>query len=327
MNGSRVRSFLQQNRNVVLAYVAMLVLLTAVSIWRPGFGWGDPRHLRALVLQASVIGLASMGQTLVIISGGADLSLPWTLTGAAIIMTMMTQGQNDRMVWAIPIVLAGCIVIGLLNGIGVTVLGVAPMIMTLAMNYILLGLVAGIGMGGVATMGQYGQPPELILTAGTGNIGEIPYLVLIWLLLAIVLTLLLGRTGFGRRLYAVGTSQSVSEYSGVRVRRTLILAYILSALLNGVAGILLAGKFGRAYLGMGDPYLFVSFSAVIIGGASIFGGSGNYVGTIGGSLLLAVLLSLLPVLNMPRSVQLIIYGLVVLLAVLVSTTRFGSSRS
>jgi ribose transport system permease protein len=105
------------------------------------------------------------------------------------------------------------------------------------------------------------------------------------------------------------------------------VAYVLSALLNGVAGILLAGKFGRAYLGMGDPYLFVSFSAVIIGGASIFGGSGNYIGTIGGSLLLAVLLSLLPVLNMPRSFQLIIYGLVVLLAVLVSTTRFGSSRS
>jgi ribose transport system permease protein len=231
------------------------------------------------------------------------------------------------MVWAIPAVLLGCSVIGLLNGIGVTVLGVAPMIMTLAMNYILLGLVAGIGMGGVATMGQYGQPPELILTAGTGNIGEVPYLILIWLLLAVILTILLGRTGFGRRLYAVGTSESVSEYSGVRVRRTLIVAYVLSALLNGVAGILLAGKFGRAYLGMGDPYLFVSFSAVIIGGASIFGGSGNYIGTIGGSLLLAVLLSLLPVLNMPRSFQLIIYGLVVLLAVLVSTTRFGSSRS
>lgn len=324
---SKVQRFLQQNRNIVLAYAAMLILLTAVSIYRPGFGWGDPRHLRALVLQAAVIGLVSMGQTLVIISGGADLSLPWTLTGAAIIMTMITQGQNERLIWAIPVVLAGCMVVGLLNGIGVTVLGVAPMIMTLAMNYILLGLVAGIGMGGVATMGQYGQPPELILTAGTGNISEIPYLVLIWLVLAVVLTVLLGRTGYGRKLYAVGTSESVSQFSGVKVRRTLILVYVLSALLNGAAGMLLAGKFGRAYLGMGDPYLFVSFSAVIIGGASIFGGSGNYIGTIGGSLLLAVLLSLLPVLNMPRSFQLIIYGLVVLLAVLVSTTRFGSSKT
>jgi ribose transport system permease protein len=318
---------IRQNRNIVLAYVAMLVLLTAVSIYRPGFGWGDPRHLRALVLQAAVIGLASMGQTVVIISGGADLSVPWTLTGAAIIMTMMTQGQNASMLWAVPIVLFGCMIVGFLNGIGVTVLGVAPMIMTLAMNYILLGLIAGIGMGGVATMGQYGQPPELILTAGTGTVGEIPYLIIIWLVLAIMLTVLLGRTGFGRRVYAVGTSQSVSEYSGVKVRRTLILVYMLSAVLNGAAGILLAGKFGRAYLGMGDPYLFVSFSAVIIGGASIFGGSGSYIGTIGGSLLLAVLLSLLPVLNMPRPFQLIIYGLVVLLAVLFSMMRFRSSRS
>ena len=194
----------RQNRNIVLAYVAMLVLLTAVSIYRPGFGWGDPRHLRALVLQAAVIGLASMGQTVVIISGGADLSVPWTLTGAAIIMTMMTQGQNAAMLWAIPIVLFGCMIVGLINGIGVTVLGVAPMIMTLAMNYILLGLIAGIGMGGVATMGQYGQPPELILTAGTGTVGEIPYLIIIWLVLAVMLTVLLGRTGFGRRVLCRG---------------------------------------------------------------------------------------------------------------------------
>jgi ribose transport system permease protein len=324
---TNVQKTIHQNRSVVLAYVAMLVLLTAVSIYRPGFGWGDPRHLRALVLQAAVIGLVSMGQTPVIISGGADLSLPWTLTGAAIIMTMLTQGQNAPMVWAIPVALLGCVVVGLLNGIGVTILGVHPMVMTLAMNYILLGLVAGIGMGGVTTMGQYGQPPELILTAGAGNVGQVPYLVIIWFVLAVILTVLLGRTGFGRRIYVVGTSQSVSQYSGVNVRMTLILVYVLSAFLNGVAGILLAGKFGRAYLGMGDPYLFVSFAAVIIGGASIFGGSGSYIGTIGGSLLLAVLLSLLPVLNMPRPFQLIIYGLVILLAVLFSTTRFGSSET
>lgn len=318
---------LRRNKSIVLAYVAMLVLLTAVSIYRPGFGWGDPRHLRALVLQAAVIGLASMGQTLVIISGGADLSLPWTLTGSAIIMTMLTQGRNDSLLWAIPLVLAGCVVVGLLNGMGVTILGVAPMIMTLAMNYILLGLVAGLGMGGVGTMGQYGQPPKLVLAAGTENLGEVPYLILIWIGLAVILTVLLGRTGFGRRIFAVGTSQSVSQYSGVNVRTTLILVYVLSAFLNGVAGILLAGKFGRAYLGMGDPYLFISVGAVIIGGASIFGGSGSYIGTMGGSLLLAVLLSLLPVLNMPRPFQLIIYGLVVLLAVLFSTSRLGSSKT
>jgi ribose transport system permease protein len=107
----------------------------------------------------------------------------------------------------------------------------------------------------------------------------------------------------------------------------LILVYVLSSVLNGLAGILLAGKFGRAYLGMGDPYLFISVAAVIIGGASILGGKGSYVGTVGGAMLLAVLLSLLPVLNMPRPFQLIIYGLVVLLAVFFSSSRLGSSRT
>ena len=94
----------------------MLILLTAISIYRPGFGWGDPRHLRALLLQAAVIGLASMGQTFVIISGGADLSLPWTLTGAAVMMTIFTQGRDDAMIWAIPAVLVGCVLVGLFMG-------------------------------------------------------------------------------------------------------------------------------------------------------------------------------------------------------------------
>jgi ribose transport system permease protein len=111
------------------------------------------------------------------------------------------------------------------------------------------------------------------------------------------------------------------------VRLALILIYMLSSFLNGIAGILLAGNFGRAYLGLGDPYMFISFSAVIIGGASILGGSGSYIGTVGGAMLLAVLISLLPVLGMPRPFQLIIYGLVILIAVFFSTNRFNRSRT
>ncbi len=318
---SSIRKFVDQNRSTFLCYVAMLALLTAVSILRPGFGFGDPKHLRALLLQASVIGLVSLGQTLVIISGGADLSLPWTVAGTAVMMTIFTQGQDEKMIWAIPVVLAGASLIGLINGLGVAYLGIAPMVMTLATNNILLGLVAGIGMGGVGTMGQYGQPPPFVVKLATGTIGGFPYLVIIMVVLAALVTILLSHTGFGRRIYVIGTNPTVARYSGVDVRGSTIGVYTLNGFLCGLAGIIMTGKFGRAYLGMGDPYLFVSFAAVIIGGASILGGSGSYVGTLGGAMLLAVLLSLLPVLNMPRSVQLIIYGLVVLFAVFFATHR------
>lgn len=323
-----LRTFAAHNRNIILSYVMMFVLLTAISILKPGFGLGDGNHLRALLLQASVYGLVALGQTLIIISGGADLSMPWTLTGTAVMMTVFTQGQDDRIIWAVPLVLAGAAVVGLINGIGVAYFEISPIVMTLAMNNILLGLVSGFGLGGVGTMGTYGAPPPFILTIATQYIPntQIPYLIVVMVALIALMTVLLSRSSFGRYIYSIGTNTTVTEYSGVNVRRVKVALWMLNSLLVGVAGILLAGKFGRAYLGMGDPYLFISVTVVVVGGASILGGSGHYLGTIGGAMLLAVLISLMPVLNLPRGVQLIIYGLVILFAVFLTTTRFSFRR-
>ncbi len=324
---TQVRAFLEQNRNIVLSYVMMFVLLTVVSLLKPGFGFGDVTHLRALLLQASVYGMVALGQTLIIISGGADLSMPWTLTGAALLMTTLSQGQDERMLGAIGVALLYATVVGFLNGIGVAYLQISPIVMTLAMNNILLGLIAGIGLGGVGTMGLSGQPPPFIMALGQGFIVEIPYFVLVMILLTILITVLLSHTSFGRYIYAIGTNETVAEYSGVDVRRIKVGIWVLNGSLAGVAGIILAGKFGRAYLGMGDPYLFISVTTVVIGGASILGGSGHFLGTIGGAMLLAVLISTLPVFDLPHSIELILYGLVILFAVYFATTRFSFRRA
>jgi ribose transport system permease protein len=324
---TRVRAFLEQNRNIVLSYVMMFVLLTVVSLLKPGFGFGDATHLRALLLQASVYGMVALGQTLIIISGGADLSMPWTLTGSAILMTIFTQGQDDKLLGGVAIGLLYAVIVGLINGIGVAYLQISPIVMTLAMNNILLGLISGIGLGGVGTMGQYGQPPPIIVDAGTALLGQVPYFLLIMIVLAVIVTVLLSFTSFGRYIYSIGTNQTVVEYSGVDVRRVKVGIWVLNGLLAGLAGIILSGKFGRAYLGMGDPYLFISVTTVVIGGASILGGSGHFLGTIGGAMLLAVLISTLPVFDLPRSIELIIYGLVILFAVFFATTRFSFRRA
>lgn len=321
-----LRTFVARNRNIVFAYIMMLILLLAVSLLRPGFGFGDAGHLRALLLQAAVIGLVALGQTLVIISGGADLSLPWTMTGAAILMTIYTQGNDERLLIGVGIGLLAAAIVGLINGIGVAYLGISPIVMTLAMNNILLGLVSGIGLGGVGTQGQYGQPPQTILILGQDRVGEVPNLIIITAIISLLITLLLSRTSFGRYLYSIGTNETVSEYSGVHVKRVKVGLWVLTGFLNGLAGILLAGKFGRAYLGMGDPYLFMSVTAVIVGGASILGGSGHYLGTLGGAMLLAVLTATMPVLGVPESAQNIIYGLVILFAVFFATTQFSFRR-
>jgi ribose transport system permease protein len=134
---------------------------------------------------------------------------------------------------------------------------------------------------------------------------------------------LLSKTAFGRHLYAVGTSADVAEFSGVPVRRTRILTYVLSGITAAAAGVLLSGYSGQAYLGMGDAYLFTSVAAVAIGGASILGGSGHYLGTVAGALVLTILTGLLPALNLSSGALLIVYGAVILITVSVGSDAWG----
>jgi ribose transport system permease protein len=165
------------------------------------------------------------------------------------------------------------------------------------------------------------------VTLATGKIGPVPYDVLIWLGLTTIAAIALSVTTFGRYLYAVGTNRTVAHFSGVSIRWITVLTYVVSGVTAVIAGILLTGYSGQSFLGEGDPYLFSSVAAVAIGGASILGGSGHYVGTVAGALILTVLSGLLPILNLnPASLQ-IIYGLVIILTVSLATVRLRREES
>ena len=142
-----------------------------------------------------------------------------------------------------------------------------------------------------------------------------PVIVLIWAALAIAASLLLSKAAFGRHLYALGTSTEVATFSGVPTARTIVLTYMLSGATAALTGMLLTGYSGQAYLGMGDPYLFTSIAAVAIGGASILGGSGHYLGTVAGALVLTILSGLLPALNLSSGALLMVYGAIILVTV------------
>jgi len=316
-----IGKFLKRNRNIVLSYFAMIILLIVVSIIRPGFGLGSVNGLRSILFEAALVGLVSIGQTFVILTGGIDLSLPWIITGSAVILTILTQGQNAPALWAIPLVLVLCLLVGFINGIGIDKFEIPPPIMTLGMNAVLLGAITGISSGNAAIQGSYGKPPLFIRELSRGAIGNIPNLFLILIVLGILVSIVLSYSIFGRRLYALGTNKTVSLFSGVNVSRINVMVYMLSGFFGGIAGILMAGKVGQAYLGMGDPYLFTSVAAVVIGGANILGGSGHIIGTIGGALTLAVLTATIPVLDLPLAFQYVIYGLVVLIMVYISTAH------
>lgn len=300
------------NRSILFAYAGAIVLFAATSAFSSGFA--SSNHIRILLIQASFIGIVALGQTFVILGGGIDLSIPWTLNGAAILVTLFADGKNGPLWWAIPLVLAMGAAVGLVNGVGIAFLGVSPIIMTLGMNVILSGALLLYTNGSPTA-----SAPPAIDTLATGRVGPIPVDTLVWAGLALVATLVLTWTAFGRQLYALGTNRTVAQFSGIAISSVTVVTYIVCGMTSALAGIVLTGYVGQAYLGMGDPYLFSSVAAVAIGGASILGGSGHYLGTVAGALILTVLAGLLPILNLDPAALQIIYGVVILVTVAAAT--------
>lgn len=299
---------LGRHRAILLAYLGVVVLLLVTSFFSEGFLAGG--HLRTMAVLAAFTGIVALGQTFVIIGGGIDLSVPWVLTSAAVLVTLAANGADAPLVYAVPAALAGGALIGAVNGLGIALFGVPPIIMTLAVNVILQGAIL-VCTGGAPTA----SAPPLLQYLAVGRVGPLPVIVLIWAALAALATVLLSKSAFGRYLYAQGTSATVAEFSGVPTLATTVLAYTLCGFTAALAGILLTGYTAQAYLGMGDPYLFTSVAAVAIGGASILGGSGHYLGTIAGALVLTILTGLLPALNLSNGALLVVYGVVILVTV------------
>lgn len=308
--------FIARNRLILLAYAGVIILLVITALFSPGFL--APSNIRSTLVLAAFVGIVAFGQTFVIIGGGIDLSIPWVLNCAALLLTLMAGGQDLALIWVVPLLLAGGAAIGFISGAGVALFGVPPIIMTLAVNVILQGLIL-VYTGGSPTP----STPGLIKYLAVGRVGPVPVIVLMWLALAALATVLLSKSAFGRHLYALGTSSTVAEFSGVPTARTTILTYVISGMTAALAGILLTGYSGVAYLGMGDAYLFTSVAAVAIGGASILGGSGHYLGTVAGALVLTILTGLLPALNLSNGALLVVYGAVILVTVSISSETWG----
>ncbi|MGI8550368.1 MAG: ABC transporter permease [Dehalococcoidia bacterium] len=317
---NRVYRRLTRNSSIVLAFVLAFVMFVGTSLAASGFASGS--NIRYLLVAATFIGVVGLGQTFVVLGGGVDLSIPYTLTAVALLTSYWSKGQDAGLWWMIPVALALAALIGVANGIGVALLGVSPIIMTLGMNVIVEG-----GLLAYLNGQEVGTAPPFLNAVTQGSVGPVPIPVLIWLGLAAVATVVLTTMTYGRRLYAVGTNRTVAELSGIRSSTVLLAPYVVSALTAGVAGLLLTGYTGQAYLGMGDPYLFASVAAVAVGGASLLGGSGHYIGTIGGALVLTVLAGLLPVLNVSLGWVDIIYGGMILITVFLASVRKGRDET
>ena len=306
-----IKDIIKKNQGVVFCYLIALVLFAGFSVYMPGFA--RLSHIRTVFLESALIGIVALGQTLVVITGGIDLSVAWMMTIGAYMVSNLVNSSNANLVWGIPLMLVVTFGLGAINGFCISCLRVPAIVMTLGMNIILQGALVAL------TQGSPGQSaPPLLLTLGQKNLLGIPYLVIIWIIMTVVVMLALFKMKYGRKLFAIGNNATVAKYSGIRVDNTIILSYAISGMTAGIAGALLAGKVGSCYLAMGDTYQFQSIAAVAIGGTSMLGGKGNYLGTVAGSLTITILLGILVALNLPFGVQTMAYGLIVLISVIVS---------
>ncbi len=265
---------------------------------------------------SSFLAILALGQGAVILTGGLDLSLPWSIALCGILLAGMVKGSDAALVYALPTVLAiGCL-IGLVNGLGIVFLGLSPIVTTLATNGVLQGLALLYSNG---TPDGFASPS--LRWFMTGRLFDIPPVVLFIVAFVVIAVLALSRTPFGRRIYGIGNGERVAALSGISVGRTLVLVYVLSGFCAALVGSLLTGFSGQASLGMGDEYLLPSIAVVVVGGTLITGGRGDYLGMLGGVLLLTALQTLLAGTTVPYATRAILFGLVILGAVLVLRER------
>lgn len=329
--------------------VLMLVVFTILTKMN-GRDFISYRSVQGILTYATQILLIGMAETIIIITAGIDLSVHYTLGLAAVISAFIMRAMNAAGMSPLVTITTGflggiliTIIPGWLNGVLVSKVKVPPFIATLGMGYAIYGVALlrskGIPIAEQPTyLGPLGNGSLLYLWPGHGFaffklpeeatgadlaniIPLVPNVVFVTLIVAIVVWFILAKTQFGQHIYAIGGNIQAAIRAGIPVANTLTKAYILAAVLAGIAGVLWASRFTSGAANAAETGLLMAVAAVVIGGTSMFGGEGTIIGTVIGSLIIATIQYGLVVLGMPPFWQYVAVGVVVIVAVIVD--QFG----
>lgn len=295
---------------VATAFGCILLLLVLGSFYSSNFL--SPQYLLQQLKVGAFLGIIATGMMLVILLGQIDLSVPWTVTLGAMMASAAAAHGAVGEALAIPVGIVCGLLIGVVNGVGVAYLRIPSMIITLAVNAVAQGLMVAY-TGGFAP-GDSASAAMRYLAAGT-TLG-VPNAAIMWLVTGLLAVFLLNRTTFGRAIYGIGNKETAAYLSGVPTQRVVMIAFALSGALAAFGGVLLAGYAGKAAQSMGDAYLLPSIAAVVLGGTSILGGRGSYLGTIAGVILITLLQSILSVMQIAEFGRQIIYGIIIVVMLL-----------
>jgi ribose transport system permease protein len=301
-------------RSGLAAWAIVALLVLGLTVKDPSGFWAPP-NIANILTGTVVLGLAALGQHLVVLTGGIDLSVGSMATLSALLTAILINGYPIR---TLPVVLA-MVVLGLLVGLGhgllVSRAGLAPFVVTLATFYLLQGVAFMISTT------PTGQVTSALTSIGLRRIGPIPWSLPILVVAAALVAGVLRSTAFGRHVYAVGGDRAAARSNGVPVSRTVVLAYGAGAALAALAGVVLAARATVGSPTAGQGLELSAITVVVVGGTSLLGGRGSLVGTLGGVTLLALVESSFTLLQLPATLTDLIRGLVILAAAAIFVTR------
>lgn len=308
------------------AWLFLILLVVGFEVWAQvsdgatfiGSAW----NIRSIAVFAVAPLLLAIGQTFVIISGGIDLSVGFTMGFAAVVVAQVTNlatpvlGDVGGVIVGIAVTLVASLIPGLINGMMIARLRVPPFIGTLGMYGVARGVAYLLAGGTTVPVNN-----DALSWIGNGEIAGFPVVVLLTIVAMLVLHYLLSQTKFGQYTYAIGGNRQASLRSGINLRQVTLTIYVLSALCAALGGILYAGRFSAGAAQAGEPLLLDSIAAVVIGGASLFGGSGTIMGTLIGALIVAVIQYGLVFVNVEPFYQFVAVGVVIIISVLVDQSQ------
>jgi ribose transport system permease protein len=296
-------------------YIALLILIIVASIWAPATL--SNVALRAIAPYGAVLGIAALGQMLVVMTGGIDLSVPGTMSLAAVIMVGVGDGSNEQIWVAVATAIAAAAIVGLVNGILIGGLKLNALIVTLAVGLIVTGVVNRYGSSFTVSSPV---PTGLSDWASSRIFGVSP---IFWIGVGFtaVLIVALRYTAVGRRFQGVGANPVASHVVGVRVNLNQILVYVVAAIFYAIAGVALAGLLRTPGVAVGTTYLLGPIAAVVIGGAALTGGLASPLSTFVAALFLTGLNQMLKTMGLPTALQFVVFGVVIIGGMLVSGDR------
>jgi ribose transport system permease protein len=292
-------------------YILLLFGVTALMMPLSRFvspSLGSWNTVSAILVISSMLTLVGFGQGLVILVGELDLSIASVIALSGVLTTAWLGASPT--IFKFVEILAIAALIGLLNGLGVTLLKVPSFIMTLGSQLIVAGIALGYTKGTVP-----GTTPAFLGNLMLGNVLGVPTPILLLIGIAAAGFVIQRYTVFGRRLYAVGSNRATAAIAGVRVGRVVTGAFVASSLCAALTGMLLVGYGGGATLGMGDAYFLPSIAVVVVGGSSILGGRGNYLGTVAAAIFLQTISTLIQAVGISQGWQTFIYGFLIIAVV------------